>query len=239
MSVRLADVCVAAIADCFRGDGEIVANPIGTIPMIGGPSGAGHVRAGPDDDRRRGVPRRRRSRLLRPERRTGHRAPQPVSLDVRHRVVGAAPRDHGRQPDRSVRQPELRGDRRRLPQAQGAAARLPWCARQHGEPHDVVLDPEPFDERVRAEGRCRVRCRLRPRREARQVGAGLRAPSGDHEPVRDRLRIARAPDAPAVVASRRVARRGRRRDRLRARDPRRRSARRACRPTTSCASSKT
>jgi acyl CoA:acetate/3-ketoacid CoA transferase beta subunit len=36
MSVRLADVCVAAIADCFRGDGEIVANPIGTIPMIGG-----------------------------------------------------------------------------------------------------------------------------------------------------------------------------------------------------------
>ncbi|MEY2433217.1 MAG: hypothetical protein QOC92_2942 [Acidimicrobiaceae bacterium] len=36
MSVRLADVCVAAVADCFRGDGEIVANPIGTLPMIGG-----------------------------------------------------------------------------------------------------------------------------------------------------------------------------------------------------------
>jgi acyl CoA:acetate/3-ketoacid CoA transferase beta subunit len=36
MSVRLADVCVAAIADCFRGDGEIVANPIGALPMIGG-----------------------------------------------------------------------------------------------------------------------------------------------------------------------------------------------------------
>jgi acyl CoA:acetate/3-ketoacid CoA transferase beta subunit len=29
-------VCVVAIADCFRGDGEILANPIGTIPMIGG-----------------------------------------------------------------------------------------------------------------------------------------------------------------------------------------------------------
>jgi len=29
-------VCVVAIAECFRGDGEIVANPIGTIPMIGG-----------------------------------------------------------------------------------------------------------------------------------------------------------------------------------------------------------
>jgi acyl CoA:acetate/3-ketoacid CoA transferase beta subunit len=31
-----AEVCVVAIAECFRGDGEIVANPIGTIPMIGG-----------------------------------------------------------------------------------------------------------------------------------------------------------------------------------------------------------
>jgi len=31
-----ADVCVIAVAECFRGDGEILANPIGTIPMIGG-----------------------------------------------------------------------------------------------------------------------------------------------------------------------------------------------------------
>ncbi len=31
-----AEVCVIAIAECFRGDGEILANPIGTIPMIGG-----------------------------------------------------------------------------------------------------------------------------------------------------------------------------------------------------------
>jgi acyl CoA:acetate/3-ketoacid CoA transferase beta subunit len=29
-------VCAVEIAECFRGDGEIVANPIGTIPMIGG-----------------------------------------------------------------------------------------------------------------------------------------------------------------------------------------------------------
>lgn len=34
--VGRAEVCVAALADCFRGDGEIVANPIGTIPMIAG-----------------------------------------------------------------------------------------------------------------------------------------------------------------------------------------------------------
>jgi len=31
-----AEVCVVAVAECFRGDGEILANPIGTIPMIGG-----------------------------------------------------------------------------------------------------------------------------------------------------------------------------------------------------------
>jgi acyl CoA:acetate/3-ketoacid CoA transferase beta subunit len=35
MSTR-ADVCVVAVAECFRGDGELVANPIGTIPRIGG-----------------------------------------------------------------------------------------------------------------------------------------------------------------------------------------------------------
>ena len=35
MSTR-ADVCVVALAEVFRGDGEIVANPIGTIPMIAG-----------------------------------------------------------------------------------------------------------------------------------------------------------------------------------------------------------
>ena len=34
MSSR-ADVCVAACADAFRGDGEIVASPMGTIPRIG------------------------------------------------------------------------------------------------------------------------------------------------------------------------------------------------------------
>ncbi len=34
--VTRADVCVVAVAECFRGDGEILANPIGTIPMIGG-----------------------------------------------------------------------------------------------------------------------------------------------------------------------------------------------------------
>jgi acyl CoA:acetate/3-ketoacid CoA transferase beta subunit len=34
--VRRADYCVVGVAECFRGDGEIMANPIGTIPAIGG-----------------------------------------------------------------------------------------------------------------------------------------------------------------------------------------------------------
>jgi acyl CoA:acetate/3-ketoacid CoA transferase beta subunit len=34
--VTRAEYCVIAVAECFRGDGEIMANPIGTIPMIGG-----------------------------------------------------------------------------------------------------------------------------------------------------------------------------------------------------------
>ena len=33
---RRADICAVAIAECFRGDGELLANPIGTTPMIGG-----------------------------------------------------------------------------------------------------------------------------------------------------------------------------------------------------------
>ena len=31
-----AEVCCVAVAECFRGDGEILANPIGIVPMIGG-----------------------------------------------------------------------------------------------------------------------------------------------------------------------------------------------------------
>jgi acyl CoA:acetate/3-ketoacid CoA transferase beta subunit len=34
--VTRAEVCVVAVAECFRGDGELLANPIGTIPIIGG-----------------------------------------------------------------------------------------------------------------------------------------------------------------------------------------------------------
>lgn len=36
VQLHRADVCAVAMAEVFRGDGEIVANPIGTIPRIGG-----------------------------------------------------------------------------------------------------------------------------------------------------------------------------------------------------------
>ncbi|GJM36954.1 MAG: CoA-transferase [Acidimicrobiales bacterium] len=35
-TASLPDICAVALAECFRGDGEIVANPIGPLPVIGG-----------------------------------------------------------------------------------------------------------------------------------------------------------------------------------------------------------
>ena len=35
-TVARADVCAVAIAEAFRGDGEILCNTIGTTPMVGG-----------------------------------------------------------------------------------------------------------------------------------------------------------------------------------------------------------
>ena len=35
MSASLADVCVVACAEAWRGDGEILASPIGVIPTLG------------------------------------------------------------------------------------------------------------------------------------------------------------------------------------------------------------
>ena len=62
MSERLtrAEVCCVAVAECFRGDGEILANPIGTIPMIGGRLARATFEPDLVDDRRRGHARRRR-----------------------------------------------------------------------------------------------------------------------------------------------------------------------------------
>ena len=158
-----AEVCVVAVAECFRGDGEILANPIGTIPMIGGRLAAATFEPA-GDDRRRGAARRNPCRSACPSR-EGGRGVEPVPHDVRRGVVRPAPRDDGRQPDRPLRQPELRVHRR-LAQAQGAAARLPRRAGQHDQRHDHLLDPEPLAQAVR---------RRRRRRDAASATTGPRS----------------------------------------------------------------
>ena len=34
--VMIDEICCVAMAEAFRGDGEILCNPIGTVPIIGG-----------------------------------------------------------------------------------------------------------------------------------------------------------------------------------------------------------
>ena len=59
---RRADVCAVAIAEAFRGDGEILVSPMGTLPSIG--ARLARLTFEPDIllSRRRGVPARRRAR---------------------------------------------------------------------------------------------------------------------------------------------------------------------------------
>ena len=75
-------MCVVAVAECFRGDGEILANPIGTIPMIGGRL----ARATFEPDLVMTDGEARSSPTTRPfaPRRQGRRAYNPYRADVRH-----------------------------------------------------------------------------------------------------------------------------------------------------------
>ena len=99
---------MVAVRRGFRGDGEILANPIGTIPMIGGRLARATFE--PDlvmTDGEAMLVANDACRSARPTR------PKVVEAgtrtdDVRHRVDGPAPRDDGREPDRPLRQPELR-----------------------------------------------------------------------------------------------------------------------------------
>ena len=199
--VDRADVCVVAIAECFRGDGEILANPIGTIPMIGGRLARATFE--PDLAMTDGE-----ARLIAndeafewPDGKVVEHF-NPYRHDVRLGVERPPPRDHGRQPDRPVRQPELRRHRR-LPAAQGAAARLPRRARA-----------------TRSTTRRRTGCRTTPRRCSCQhvdtvcgVGYDRAAALGPlaarfHEIrrvvtnlARARLRDARPPHAAAIACT--------------------------------------
>ena len=96
--------CAVACAEAWRGDGEILASPIGVLPSLGAR-----------------LARRRRSRRISlltdgvasPRDRDGDdRGLDALPARVRHGLVRAAPRHDGREPDRPLRQPEHRLHRR-------------------------------------------------------------------------------------------------------------------------------
>ena len=148
--VERADVCVVAMAECFRGDGEILANPIGTIPMIGGRLARATFE--PDLAMTDGE-----ARLIAndeafewPEGKVvEHFNPYRqmfgwVWNGRRHVVMGGTQIDqYGNQNFAAI------GD---YQQPQGAAARLPRRARQHDQRHDVLLGAEPHARRCCARG---------------------------------------------------------------------------------------
>ena len=113
-----------------RSDGEILASPMGTLPMHRRPAGAADLRARPADLRRRGVPARRRAAARRAARAERRRRLDAVPPGLRHRRLGGAARDDGRQPDRPVRQPEHLLHRPAA-QPEAPAARRPRRTRQH------------------------------------------------------------------------------------------------------------
>ena len=217
-AVTRAEVCVVAVAECFRGDGEILANPIGTIPMIGGRLARATLRARPGDDRRRGHVRRQRDAGRRgPTRKVG-RGVEPLPADVRRGVERHAPRDDGRQPDRPLRQPELRLHRR-LRTAQGAAARLPGRARATPINNTTsLLDPEPLAQACSSSTStwCAASATTAPPQLGDRRARVPRDPPRGHQPRRPRLRDARPPHAAAQRAPRRHRRRGGRGHRVRA-----------------------
>ena len=136
-----AEVCAVAVAECFRGDGEILANPIGTIPMIGGRLARATFE--PDLAMTDGE-----AKLIANDEAT----PAPDALVIehfnpyrhmfdwvwsgkRHVMMGATQVDrYGNQNIAAI------GD---YAQAPHAAARLPRRARQHHQRRHVVLGAEP------------------------------------------------------------------------------------------------
>ena len=87
-------------------------------------------------------------------------------------------------------------------QPEGAAARHARRARQHGAERHQLLDPQPLAQGVRGARRRRVRHRVRPRRRARRLGARApRAPARRHQPRRPRLRGSRPPHAAASACT--------------------------------------
>ena len=227
--------CARRVAECFRGDGEILANPIGTIPMIGGRLARATLRARPGDDRRRGAARRQRaSRSASTDPAKVGRGVEPVPRDVRRRVVGPAPRDDGRaaRSTGTATRTSRSSATRRSPKAQLLGFR--------GAPGNTINTPRATGSRT-----TRPRCSCEQVDVVSGVGYDRAAELGagaarfhelrrvvtnlgvlDFETPDHRMRLrSRAP--------RRHRRRGRRGDRLRARRRRRRARDARARPPRS------
>ena len=128
-----AEVCVVACAEAWRGDGEILASPMGLIPTLGArlaqltfapdlllSDGEAYLPGASGDD----------ERVI-----EGWLPYRSVFTMV---AAGRAARDDGGRADRPVRQPEHLLHRRLGP-AQGPAARRARRARQHHQPPDQLL----------------------------------------------------------------------------------------------------
>ena len=129
-AARSPTICVVACAEAWRGDGEMLASPIGTIPTIGARLAA--LTFEPDLVTPTATPCQLGAPLPigapAPTCRRGRRGVAAVREDVRHRLVGTPPRDDGRDPGRPVRQPEHRVHRP-VGEAEGAAPRRARRAR--------------------------------------------------------------------------------------------------------------
>ena len=174
-----AEVCVVAVRRGFRGDGEILASPIGTIPMIGGRLARATFEPDLRHDRRRGAARRRRpcpsARRRRPEGRRGL-DPVPARCSTwsgagrRHVMMGATQIDrYGNQNIASIGA---------WAQAQGAAARRPRRARAtRSTTRRATGCPNHSTRVVRRAGRHRVAASATtgPPRSARRRRASTRS----------------------------------------------------------------
>ena len=168
-----AEVCAAAIADCFADDGEILANPIGTLPVIGGRLAKATV--APElvmtDGEALLVENILPVGVVGPEAKVvAGWNPYRTMFDVvwsgrRHVMMSGSQIDKwGNQNFAFIGSYEK--PRTQLLGMRGAPG-------QHDQRQDVVLDPGAHDTHVRAGGRRRERRRLRPGPRPRCEGRAL------------------------------------------------------------------
>ena len=223
-------MCAVALAECFRGDGEILANPIGTLPTIGGRLAKATFEPAlvMTDGEALLVENILPVGVDAPEKVVSGYNPYRTMFDVvwsgrRHIIMGGSQIDpYGNQnfafigPTRRSRPTQLLGMRG----APGNTINNKTSLLVRRTTRTRVMVPE--GDVVSGVGNDRA---------ANLGGEPSRVPRARarrHQPLRLRLRDARPADAAAFGAPGRDRRRRRGRDRIRARDPRRRCPRRAC-----------